>query len=82
VAGAADYALLMAADTATAWGNQIDLQCPDAPALAGFGAHAVVVRTLDVIDRDRIDSCQETPIFSAAEGQEAGDSVGHSACTT
>jgi predicted dienelactone hydrolase len=45
----------MAADTATPWGNRIDLQRPDAPALAGFGAHAVGVRTLDVIDRDRID---------------------------
>jgi predicted dienelactone hydrolase len=55
----------MAADTATPWGNRIDLQRPDAPALAGFGAHAVGVRTLDVIDRARID------ILSTVSGGEA-----------
>jgi len=35
--------------------NRIDLQWPDAPELAAFGDHAVGVRTLEVVDRDRID---------------------------
>ena len=35
--------------------NRIDLQRPDAPALAAFGGHAVGVRTLDVVDPGRID---------------------------
>ncbi|MDF1521764.1 MAG: dienelactone hydrolase [Trueperaceae bacterium] len=35
--------------------NRIDLQRPDAPELAAFGDHAVGVRTLEVVDPDRID---------------------------
>ena len=35
--------------------DRIDLQWPGAPELAAFGDHAVGVRTLEVVDRDRID---------------------------
>ena len=35
--------------------NRIDLQRPDAPELAAFGERAVGVRTLEVVDPDRVD---------------------------
>ncbi len=45
--------------------NRIDLQRPDAPELAAFGDHAVGVRTLEVVDPDRID------VLGTASGAEA-----------
>ncbi|MFU8888762.1 MAG: dienelactone hydrolase, partial [Trueperaceae bacterium] len=40
--------------------NRIDLQRPDAPELAAFGGQAVGVRTLEVVDPDRIDVLNTT----------------------
>lgn len=45
--------------------NRIDLQRPDAPELAAFGDHAVGVRTLEVVDPDRVD------VLSTTAGAEA-----------
>ena len=45
--------------------NRVDVQRPDAPELAAFGEHAVGVRTLEVVDRGRID------ILGATRGAEA-----------
>ncbi len=44
--------------------NRIDLQRPDAPALAAFGDHDVGVRTLTVEDEDRLD------VVNAVAGQQ------------
>ena len=35
--------------------NRIDVVTPAAPALAGFGAHQIGVRTIAVVDRNRPD---------------------------
>jgi predicted dienelactone hydrolase len=51
---AAAVALAGLAATALAE-NRIDLQRPDAPALAGYGSHPVGVRSLDLAAEDRVD---------------------------
>src|SRR4029453_6429875 len=38
-----------------AWHNRIDLVRPDAPDLAKHGAHAIGVRTIEVVNKDQID---------------------------
>ncbi|MDZ7801778.1 MAG: dienelactone hydrolase [Trueperaceae bacterium] len=44
--------------------NRIDVQRPDAPELAAYGPHDVGVRTMNVVDEDRLD------ILAATEGEE------------
>ena len=57
-------ALLLAVGLAaapSAQNNRIDGVTPSAPELAAFGAHAVGVRTLTAVDRNRPDILRTTP---------------------
>ena len=41
--------------------NRIDVVTPAAPELASYGAHAIGVRTITAVDRQRVDVVNTTP---------------------
>ena len=41
--------------------NRIDTQRPDAPELAAYGAHAISVRTLEMLNADQLDIANIDP---------------------
>lgn len=55
LAGALLMVLLVGSGSALSQTNRIDQVRPDAPELAAFGEFAVGVRTLEVVDSDRVD---------------------------
>jgi predicted dienelactone hydrolase len=66
VIGLAAAATLLASTGAAE--NRIDVVRPDAPSLAGYGEHAIGVRTVRVVNRDQIDIVNAEAIPGEGDG--------------